>query len=138
MKAFQATLVQKASVAFEPARTIDKLESFVSEAALKGAKLAVFPEAFIGGYPKGLDFGVRVGSRSNAGRDTFKMYYEGAIEVPSEHTERLGEIAARHAIFLVVGAVERDGGTLYCSVLFFSSDGAYLGKRRKLMPTGAE
>jgi nitrilase len=138
MNTFRAAVVQTASVAFDPARTIEKLEGFVSEAASKGARLAVFPEAFVGGYPKGLDFGVRVGSRSSAGRDTFKTYHEGAIEVPGEHTGRLGEIAARHALHLVVGAVERDGGTLYCSVLFFSPDGAFLGKRRKLMPTAAE
>jgi predicted amidohydrolase len=37
----------------------------------------------------------------------------------------------------VVGVVERDGGTLYCTALFFSPEG-YLGKHRKLMPTGAE
>jgi nitrilase len=38
----------------------------------------------------------------------------------------------------VVGVIEREGGTLYCTVLFFGPDGAYLGKHRKLMPTGSE
>ena len=38
----------------------------------------------------------------------------------------------------MIGVVERDGGTLYCTVLFFAPDGAYLGKHRKLMPTGSE
>ncbi|OWW18306.1 hypothetical protein AYR66_01650 [Noviherbaspirillum denitrificans] len=39
---------------------------------------------------------------------------------------------------LVVGVIERGGGTLYCCVLFFDADGNCLGKHRKLMPTGAE
>jgi nitrilase len=34
--------------------------------------------------------------------------------------------------------IERDRGTLYCTVLFFSPDGAYLGKHRKIMPTASE
>jgi len=42
-----------------------------------------------------------------------------------------------NSLHLVIGVVERDGGTLYCTALFFSPDG-YLGKHRKLMPTAAE
>jgi len=38
----------------------------------------------------------------------------------------------------VVGAIERDGGTLYCTALFFGPDGRLLGKHRKLMPTALE
>jgi nitrilase len=41
-------------------------------------------------------------------------------------------------VYLVIGVIERDGGTLYCSVLFFNPDGSLLGKHRKLMPTAAE
>ena len=38
----------------------------------------------------------------------------------------------------MIGVIERDGGTLYCTVLFFAPNGRYLGKHRKLMPTTAE
>jgi nitrilase len=138
MLPFTAAVVQTASVAFDPERTLDKVADYVSKAASGGAKVIVFPEAFVGGYPKGLDFGARVGSRSAAGRDYFRRYYEGAIEVPGKHTARLGEIAAAHSVHLVVGVIERDGGTLYCTVLFFDANGALLGKHRKLMPTAAE
>jgi nitrilase len=138
MKTFTAAVVQTASVAFDPKRTIEKLGDFTGNAASKGAELVVFPEAFVGGYPKGLDFGARVGSRTATGRDSFKTYYEGAIDVPGEHTLRLGEIAGGHALHLVTGVIERDHGTLYCTVLFFGPDGNLLGKHRKLMPTAAE
>jgi len=53
-------------------------------------------------------------------------------------TEQLAAVAARHGLYLVVGVIERDGGTLYCTVVFLAPDGTLLGKRRKLMPTGAE
>jgi nitrilase len=138
MKPFTAAVVQTASVAFDPRRTIEKLGDFASRAAATGAKLVVFPEAFVGGYPKGLDFGTRVGWRTPAGRDCFRIYHEGTLDVPGEHTVRLGEIAAQCAVHLVTGVIERDQGTLYCTVLFFGPDGTLLGKHRKLMPTAAE
>ena len=135
---FRAAVIQAASVAFDPARTIDKLAILAGEAAGKGAKLLVLPEAFVGGYPKGLDFGARVGLRTGEGRDWFRLYYEGAIDVPGPHTVRLGEIAAEHGVYLVTGVIERHGGTLYCAALFFGPEGQLLGKHRKLMPTASE
>jgi len=51
-----------------------------------------------GGHPKGLDFGARVGTRTSEGRDWFRSYCEGAIDVPGPHTGRLGEIAAAHDV----------------------------------------
>jgi nitrilase len=52
--------------------------------------------------------------------------------------DRLSRTARAHGVYLVVGVVERDGGTLYCCVLFFAPDGRYLGKHRKIMPTASE
>jgi nitrilase len=98
----------------------------------------VFPEAFLGGYPKGIDFGARVGSRSAEGRDDFRRYWDAAIAVPGSETAIIGEIAAEHGIHMVVGVIERDGGTLYCTALFFVSNGELKGKHRKLMPTAME
>ena len=36
------------------------------------------------------------------------------------------------------GVNERDGGTVYNTLLYFGPDGALLGKHRKLVPTGGE
>jgi len=138
MQTFPSAVIQASSIAFDPVRTIDKLASLVADAAGRGAKLVVLPEAFVGGYPKGLDFGARVGTRTSEGRDWFRTYYEGAIDVPGPHTVRLGEIASAHDVYLVTGVIERDGGTLYCTAIFFGPDGTLLGKHRKLMPTAAE
>jgi nitrilase len=140
MSAFTAAVVQAAPVGFDVPRTLDKLADLTSDAARRGAKLAVFPEAFISAYPKGLDFGARVGMRSPGahGRDMFRRYFESAIDVPGPATERIGKAAKAGGLHLVVGVIERDGGTLYCTALFFGSDGALLGKHRKLMPTAME
>lgn len=135
---FIAAVVQAASVAFDRERTLEKLRGLTADAAKAGAKLVVFPEAFISGYPSGLDFGARVGIRTAKGREDFRRYFDSAIEVRGAATDFIGAVAAENHIYLVVGVIEREGGTLYCTVLFFAPDGSYLGKHRKLMPTAME
>lgn len=131
-------VIQAASAAFDAKASIEKLAHFASEAASQGAELAVFPEAFISGYPKGLDFGARIGFRRPEGREDFRLYSDGAIEVPGAECALMGEIAARENIELVVGVIEKGGATLYCTILFFSNKGELRGKHRKLMPTASE
>jgi nitrilase len=118
--------------------TFAEFEKACSECAARGAQMAVFPEALIGGYPKGLAFGASVGIRTAAGRSMFGEYAAGAIEVPGPVMTAMGQVAKRHALWLVVGVVERDGGTLYCTVLYVGPDGTLLGKHRKLVPTAVE
>jgi nitrilase len=72
------------------------------------------------------------------GRDEYKRYWESSIDVPGTATDALGHIARDNNIYLVIGVIERDLGTLYCCALFFSPNGDLLGKHRKLMPTGCE
>jgi nitrilase len=134
----RAAVVQAGSLLFDTPKSHPKLAHFASDAAKQGAELVVFPEAFIGGYPKGHDFGVSVGIRSAEGRDEFRRLFENAIEVPGPATDFIGSVAKDQAIHLVVGVIERNGGTLYCTALIFGSDGLLLGKHRKLMPTAME
>ncbi len=131
-------VVQAGSVMFDSNASVAKAEGLVAQAAARGARLVVFPEAFLGGYPKGEDFGARVGSRTPEGRKLFRRYFEGAIDVPGPATGRLGSAAQEHGVWLVMGAIERGGGTLYCTVLFFAPDGSLAGKHRKVMPTAME
>ncbi len=134
----RVAVVQAGSILFDTPRTLVKLKDLASQAAGQGAKFALFPEAFLGGYPKGIDFGAKVGSRSPEGREWFRRYFDSAITVPGPETEALCELARTLGMTLVVGIIERDGGTLYCTALFVGQDGRILGKHRKLMPTAAE
>ncbi len=134
----RVAVVQDCPKPFDLAGTIAKAEELTQRAAEGGARLIVFPEAFVSGYPKGLDFGVRVGMRTPEGRDVFRRYFDSSIELQSEECRRLGAAARKAKAHLVMGVMEKDGGTLYCTVLFFGPDGALLGKHRKLMPTAAE
>ena len=134
----RAAVVQAGSVPFDTEACVEKAVRLIGEAAAAGAKVIVFPEAFVPGYPKGLDYGLVVGARDPAGREEFRIYLDAAIEVPGAQTERLGEAAAKHASYVVIGVIEREIGTCYCTVLFFGPDGRLLGKHRKLMPTAME
>ena len=135
---FKVAVVQAAPVVFDRERTLKKVHALAAEAARLGARLVVFPEAFVSAYPSGLDFGAVVGSRTDAGREQFRRYWESSVDVPGPAVDALGRTAKRSRIYLVIGVIERDRGTLYCTVLFFSPDGAYLGKHRKIMPTASE
>jgi len=135
---FKAAVVQAAPVGFDREATLDKAERLIAEAAATGAKLVVFPEAFVSCYPRGLNFGAVVGSRTPEGRDDFRRYWKSSVDVPGPAVDRLAAMAGEHGVNLVMGVIEREGGTLYCTVLFFDPSGAYLGKHRKLMPTAAE
>lgn len=137
-EAIRVAVIQDCPVPFDLPGSLAKAERLVTKAAELGAKLIVFPEAFVSGYPKGLDFGARVGMRTPAGRETFRRYYDSALDLSSGECRRLGAAARAAGVHLVIGVIEKDGGTLYCTVLFFGPDGLLLGKHRKTMPTAME
>jgi len=134
----KVAVVQAAAVPFDADACVDKALRLTADAAAQGAKVVVFPEAFVVGYPKGLNYGLVVGARDPAGREEFRLYLDAAILIPGPQTDRMAEAAAVHGCYLVIGVIERELGTCYCTVVFFGPDGRLLGKHRKLMPTAME
>ncbi|MFZ4382364.1 MAG: carbon-nitrogen hydrolase family protein [Sandarakinorhabdus sp.] len=120
------------------AETLGALMDRRSELIEARPDLLVLPEALLGGYPKGADFGVRLGYRTPAGRDAFRRYWEQAVELDGPEVAALGELAASIGTTMIAGAILREGATLQCTALHFRPDGALAGHRRKLMPTAAE
>ncbi|GAA1016430.1 MULTISPECIES: nitrilase-related carbon-nitrogen hydrolase [Streptomyces] len=138
MTTVTAAVVQAAAPLFDTPAALARAEELIREAVTAHrAEVVVLPEAFLGGYPKGLDFGITVGSRTPAGRELFRRYHAAAVEVPGPEVDALAGLTRELGCHAVVGAVERQRGTLYCVALFFGPDG-YLGLHRKLMPTAAE
>jgi nitrilase len=139
---FKVAVVQAAPVLFDREASVEKACRLTIEAAAQGAKVILFPEAFVPAYPRGLGFGTVVGSRSTQGRLTWQTYWANAVDIPSPATEALGEAAAQSKAYLIIGVIERDTqfsqGTLYCTILYFSPDGELIGKHRKLKPTAGE
>ena len=130
--------VQTGSKLFDTPATLKLFAEKLQAAKALGADLAVFPEAFIGGYPKGIDFGVRVGMRSPEGREQFKAYFDGAISRDSSELKQICKTVKKAGINTVLGIIEKDGGTLYCSSVCIGRNGEILSWHRKLMPTAME
>ncbi len=74
----RVAVVQAAPILFDTPKSLQKLADLTADAANHEAELVVFPEAFIGGYFKGHDFGVSVGIRSPEGRDEFRRLFDNA------------------------------------------------------------
>jgi nitrilase len=138
----KVAVVQAAPVLFNREATVEKACGLVEQVATQGARLVLFPEAFIPAYPRGLAFGTVVGSRSPVGRSIWQRYWENTVEVPSPATRKLGDAAKKANVYLAIGVIERDlqrsSGTVYCTLLYFGPNGQLLGKHQKLKPTGGE
>ncbi|KAI0205613.1 carbon-nitrogen hydrolase [Astrocystis sublimbata] len=169
--------------------TLAQLGRLARSAGEKRADFLLLPEAYLGGYPRGADFGCKIGGRTEEGRDEFRRYFQEAIDlgdivgasgagglgrwvrrelkddnVDADLTrdgdgdgdgggdgvgqkrkmrgdgtrEELERIASETGVFIVVGLVERAGGSLYCAVVYVCPRRGIIGKRRKVMPTGTE
>ena len=139
---FKAAVVQAAPQLFDREASIAKACRLTADASAQGARLVLFPEAFVPAYPRGLTFGTVVGNRTDLGRQVWERYWKNSVDVPGPATKALGSAAREAGTYLAIGVIERDTeyshGTLYCTLLYFGPDGTLLGKHRKLKPTAAE
>lgn len=138
----RVTVAQAAPAVMDREATTEKVVRLVDAAAAQGARLVLFPEAFVPAYPWGVRFGTRVGGRTAEGRKAWARYWANAVDVPGPVTGAIGSAARRAQAYVAIGVIERDQtfsrGTLYCTLLYFGPDGGLLAKHRKLVPTAAE
>jgi nitrilase len=125
--------VQAAPVFLDRDATIEKVANLTKEAASNGAQLVAFPEGFVPNYP---DWVWRKTPWSDG--EWYSRWVEQCVDVPGPAVDALAEIAREAEVYLAVPVNERDGGTIYNTILYFAPDGAFIGKHRKLVATGGE
>ena len=144
-------------------KTLSGLKQTVQQAAQKGISILLFPEAYLGGYPRTCNFSAVIGGRTDFGRDQFLAYTKGAVDLGDtplgagddwvEHKlpvnketgrrgdgtrEFLEDVARETGVFIVTGVIEKAGGSLYCAAVYVDPKRGVISKRRKVMPTGSE
>lgn len=133
LKQYKVAVVQAAPVFLNLDATLDKGIALIEEAAQNGARLIGFPETWIPGYPWWIWLESPIG-----GLRFVQQYHENSLGKDSPQVQRLCDAARSNDIMVVMGASERDGGSLYISQFIIDADGSLLDVRRKLKPTHVE
>ncbi len=138
-KEVRVAVVQHAPVFLNLEASVKKAIELLEQAAEEGAELVVFPETWLPGYPVWLDVAPRVANWDYPpAKAIYRTLAENALGLGDEHFNALLEAAGSAGAYLVMGAHERRGATLYNSMLFFDRDGKRFKVHRKLVPTYAE
>ncbi len=135
MEPVTVAAVQATPVFCDREATIERVGELTKEAAAEGARLVAFSEGFVPTYP---DWVWRTTPWSGRDREWYARWYDQSVEVPGPACDALGAIAREYGCYLAIGVNERDGGTIYNTLLYFGPDGAFLAKHRKLVATGGE
>jgi nitrilase len=137
-------IVQAAQHPLDLAGGLEAAANRTREAAARGARLVVFGESWLGGYPAWLDCCPAIGLWEHGPtKEVFARLRRSSIVVPGPETALLGGLAAELGVVLVMGANERvdsgpGNGTLYNAMLVFDADGKLVQHHRKLVPTHTE
>jgi nitrilase len=134
LKKFIAAAVQWTPSVHDAAAGAERAVAAIAEAARAGAKLVVFPEAWLVGYP----YWAGSSPRNPEFHEFLAAFNRALITVPGPEIALIQKAAARHGCEVVMGVQERGGGTIYCSQVFIGADGSLRGHHRKLMPTLTE
>jgi aliphatic nitrilase len=130
---FKVAAVHAASEFLDLDASVEKACRLIAEAGSAGARLVVFPETFLPGYP------FWIWSHTPAqSAPLFAQLYEQSVELPGDATRRIGQAARAARTWVCMGLNERDGGTLYNTLAWFDDQGRLVARHRKLQPTNAE
>jgi nitrilase len=135
-EAVTVACAQAEPVVLDREATIEKLDAWAADAAQRGARLVVFPEAFLPVYPSSR--WARFLAGGGEARQTFARLARESLEIPSPASERLAEIARERDLWLALGANELERGTIYNALLLYSPIDGLVLHHRKLVPTNHE
>jgi nitrilase len=133
--------IQAEPVVLDREATLDKMAGIAAEAAAEGARLLVYPEAFLPAYPSSVWARALAGWAAEGAKEAFALLARESVQVPGPAVERMGAIARDHGVWMVTGVTEVDPerpSTLYNTLLYHAPDGSLAYRHRKLVPTNHE
>jgi nitrilase len=139
-KKVRVGVVQATPALFNSKKTIEIVISWIEKGAKEGCGFLLFPESFIPCYPRGLNFDANIGKRTDKSRDLWLEYWENSVDVVSDDLKDIKIAIKKAGLFVALGVTEREsvGGSLFCTLLYFDNKGNFIGKHRKIKPTGLE
>lgn len=135
-------MAQIAPIWLNKSKTIDKIKSYITEAANKGCELVVFGESLLPGYPFWLSLTDASKFESKMQKQLHAHYIRNAIQVEAGELDDICQLAKQHKIAIYLGIIERaknrGGHSLYCSLVYIDANGIIQSVHRKLQPTYEE
>lgn len=138
----KVALAQIAPAWLQREATLEKILARIEEAAGQGAKLAVFGEALLPGYPfwPELTDGARFESAEQ--KALFAHYASQAVDIGAGQLDplcrRAGELGVAVYLGIIERSPERGGFSLYATLVYIDAQGRIGSTHRKLMPTYEE
>lgn len=137
---FVVAAVQLSPVFLDREATIERACEAIANAAARNARLIVFPELFVPGYPLWV-WSIAAG-QTQALRALYAELLDQSVTIPSPAVDRLCEAARAAGAYVTIGVnecnAEASGTSIYNSLIFIGADGKLLGVHRKLVPTAGE
>lgn len=126
--------VQSTPAFLDRSATLALAVTEIEKAAADGARLVVFPESFVPGYP---DWVWRRPPMSDG--DWYARFSAQAVDVDGADLDPVRDAARTAGVWVALGITERlPSSTLNNTVVYVNDEGDIAGRHRKLVPTGAE
>ena len=137
----QVAIVQQPPVLLDREATLAAAVRHLHAAADAGARLVVFPETYIPGYPAWI-WRLKPGDDYELTGEIHRVLLENSIDLAADGLRLLRDAARERSLVVVCGVHERDGefgrSTIYNTVVTIGADGAIANRHRKLVPTNPE
>ena len=135
----RVAIIQHSPVFLNLKKSIEKAFLLIEEAAEHDADLIAFPETWLPGYPIWLDLSPRAALWDHPpAKALYNLLVQNSLKSYSRQLQDISIAAQQFDAYVVMGAHELMGNTLYNTMIFIGNDGTSSALHRKLIPTYSE